>query len=1322
MAEITKSTYATDVKDVKYNGTADRAFWNRKEVMRMVRNGNIVFNRAFFELICDDELSLTAVGSREQPLHDVLDPVSRKTDCDGTTVEVEFEGAEDVIVPNETEEEKSGTYTIRQKVSNLEITGRWKQEAAKVEKYEFLYVDRASVVYDDNIRAGGSTVDPRITVYYMLKEILSSGVNREKLYSNAGYATDAAGAPLNSSGATIDDDGGVHAGSLERNETNEREVFAVNEMAGTVYISQTGETKPWEWTGSVFVYQNQNKPNYGTPYYSIWSDVTPDSLDAATESAQVEISAWLLTDIVWSSGAEDQDSERTTVYLEPSVGTLSSTSASGNATITWSGLRNTTGVDRTVSLRIYHGSAGVYDKTYSLPQSGAEFSKWIYWKIQSVSAGYDRIPAGGGTVTPYVSVTVIYYAEYTDGTAHYDETKNKTYSGVSVSAATAPNAPSIAGVTFNSKTGAVYAPSLGHVETPETEVFYVGSLSGSFVEDLSDVTVEWSWDGGAYVGQAENYKRKTGETAYTFNSEISPETLEGSDTVISVSYNAWYHEYYYWDSAPSKIISDDTAQWMYIRITGDATASKDVKGSGTYTYDVGKATSDRSFKVTVTNDFGYKDELDITQIARVFSHYRFGGVSSVGVSYDEVGANGGDSYPSISIRAYFYAVYSDGTEDSAPVYDNDIKSVTVVSASGYADNSSGATVNNSTGVVTVGRVPKVETPERNVFNVTGMAGTFASSLTGKSHDWNWTGTAGVTQMENVYELVSGPTKTLKSSVSSTSLEAVDTTITVTGTAVETSYYAWSSYPEQAYWEKSTKNLVLYVMNNRDTSDVKHIVGTDVSVTFDVGVNTSTTTQRTFLIEVYDADGDYSESYYITQKVNSYSEWWTTPVLNGSIVMEDILADGTGQPVLVPIKQYKYGGTEGSSGATLLETYTASVLATAVGGSAVSGTGASFSGGEISASNLGTSATSRRKVYTLTSVTVPGKDKSHTIPLSSSVAVYQEANVEKWVIVDTLISFSPTSKAITYASQTVAFTLYANDYGRYEYTSGSKTDTQMTSATGTLSVSGPDGATLSSSSFSANENGKGYTLSVTENVRDVSKTFTVTAKASSGLRTSTFPVTQGAASFVLTAGSDKECNATASTVYVTFTSSRNGKVWEPAFTTNNADATINKSGITLSGTTYTVPVAIKANSSSSNRDIIVTATQSRYSGDVTATVTITQAGAAQNLPLAGVVLNECMYTSDTLASVSYSLYFTASPSSSYQGGTLSNVVIQLNTAANGSGSVLASRTIGNVTVSRGSNSSTYSGTLNSGGRVAYLLVYWGGSLQFATEVEEYVPEG
>ena len=89
----------------------------------------------------------------------------------------------------------------------------------------------------------------------------------------------------------------------------------------------------------------------------------------------------------------------------------------------------------------------------------------------------------------------------------------------------------------------------------------------------------------------------------------------------------------------------------------------------------------------------------------------------------------------------------------------------------------------------------------------------------------------------------------------------------------------------------------------------------------------------------------------------------------------------------------------------------------------------------------------------------------------------------------------------------------------------------------------------------------------------------------------------------------------------------------------------------------------------------------------------------------------------LSKVRYSLAFTAVDLEKYQGGTLGNVVVQLNTRANASGNVIATRTIDDVVVGKGATSQTYSGMFSSNGAMCYFLVYWDDTLQFVSQPEE-----
>lgn len=371
-----------------------------------------------------------------------------------------------------------------------------------------------------------------------------------------------------------------------------------------------------------------------------------------------------------------------------------------------------------------------------------------------------------------------------------------------------------------------------------------------------------------------------------------------------------------------------------------------------------------------------------------------------------------------------------------------------------------------------------------------------------------------------------------------------------------------------------------------------------------------------------------------------------------------------------------------------------------------------SDGGLYKNSCGTTVTPQRTVYTVKSYKFTANEVTRTIS-NTAFNIGQAANKQEstsWFgTYNISISHSPTGN-IANTGGTKTISVSSTENGKITYTS---TATQNTTRNATATLSTSLG-TLSITSITGSGTS---TLTVGENI-SAQRSITVTAKSGSTSKTTT--IIQNAVVYVLTAGDDVEANATATTVDVTFVSSRNGSPWQPTFSSDVSWATVKfKSS---SGNTFTVTVTLAANTSTSTRTATITATQTRYSDPGTATLTVTQAGKAVALPKFGVLLDECVYTNDSLSYVSYSIRFTASPSSSYAGGTASNVIVQLNTMPNGSGSVIASKTLtSSLTVNKGNTSSTYSGTLSADGRICYFLVYWDNTLQFYTDIEENVPE-
>ena len=285
--------------------------------------------------------------------------------------------------------------------------------------------------------------------------------------------------------------------------------------------------------------------------------------------------------------------------------------------------------------------------------------------------------------------------------------------------------------------------------------------------------------------------------------------------------------------------------------------------------------------------------------------------------------------------------------------------------------------------------------------------------------------------------------------------------------------------------------------------------------------------------------------------------------------------------------------------------------------------------------------------------------------------------------------------------------------KYTYSSGSTDYGEYSDASARVTYS--DGvSSVSTSSFSGSRT---ITANVSENISG-SRYPRVTVTASNDSSEYDYASAyQEEVSYTLTAGSNQECNGDATNVNVSFVSSRNGKPYAPTITSGSSWASI--TSVTSSGSTYYAVVSVGANPNSSTRDVAITATQTRYNGNDSKSLTITQAGKAVNLPKFNVEILELMYTDGILSKVSYDIRLTAYPSSEYNGGTASNLRVSLNTKKDGTGTNIVTPKLlaSSVTVDRGTTSDSYRGILDSNGNFCYFLVYWDDKLQFASEIEE-----
>lgn len=379
-------------------------------------------------------------------------------------------------------------------------------------------------------------------------------------------------------------------------------------------------------------------------------------------------------------------------------------------------------------------------------------------------------------------------------------------------------------------------------------------------------------------------------------------------------------------------------------------------------------------------------------------------------------------------------------------------------------------------------------------------------------------------------------------------------------------------------------------------------------------------------------------------------------------------------------------------------------------------------GVVTVPSLGTTERAARNVFTVETmagtVIIPEVDGGRVVEWSwnGGLSILQMENYRHTTHLsyDVSVSANPATGVANSGNTTSKISATAYQNVRYTWDSGAPYVDDRIGINGTLST---NLGTLSANSVTGSGSA---TLTLGENI-SAARTATITLSAAGIKKTCT--VSQNAVSYVLTKGEDKECSATASTINVSFTSSRNGSALEPTFTANISGVTFGT--ISRSGTTYTVPVNIPENKESAMRTIIITATQTRYDGNKTAQVIITQAAAAaDNRPKAAFVY-VFQYNDASKSNVAYSVYFDASQKKNgeyvYQGGKFTNVVIQLNTQENGGGSVLGdSAELGDVTVSQGGKSKTYSGTIKAG-QSCYVRVYYDNTWQVVTPPDDYQPE-
>lgn len=415
--------YATDISRLRLDGVVDRAFIDNGEAMHMVIDDLVVFNRALFYLEAETEIRLAPNGTKGEPLYKTIDPISSKKYYNGVIYEAEITGADEIIEPNDTDEEKSGTWEITQRYSNFKISGTWVQEADVVVRKEFMYVHEVSIAYDGIAYANGTIVEPRVTVFYVIKEYYASGDNSTKTLETNGDITYAYGVPLNSSGATIDSETGViKPMNLGNNPTPYQECFAINKMNGTISVTDSDgtQTHDWEWSGNEFLYQESNSVrDNGDGYYDILSaiDGYKDRIGGEAAEVGINVSAWYAQPKIWTSGYPETDYSKTYANLSTDVGTVSPTTVYGDEQAIVSIPQNGN-TERVIHVNVYNSSAN-YDETHTITQDA--YVANASWSKPTINGSIEfEIPASGNPVLFIVPVKQIKTLDGKSNTFEWD--------------------------------------------------------------------------------------------------------------------------------------------------------------------------------------------------------------------------------------------------------------------------------------------------------------------------------------------------------------------------------------------------------------------------------------------------------------------------------------------------------------------------------------------------------------------------------------------------------------------------------------------------------------------------------------------------------------------------------------------------------------------------------------------------------------------------------------------------------------------------------------------------------------------------------------
>lgn len=513
------SDYIIDKNKLSGGGDAVKGMYLGGDVMQAYLGSSQVFNRALYSIEAFDIL-IPAEGTADMKGTCLVD--SFKTDRDGAVTEVDYTISPSSLDANDTDDEKTGFYTVTQNVSGLKTTGKYTQAAKVLLGYTYHGLKVTSVTYM-YAPANGGFITPVVGYSGTRRAVYSNGDTVDESWgSNTSVLLSATGKAL-VTGATFDsriDIGKVYAPDLGTTESDTRAVAQI-----TALTIEAIDGSVLSWNGTVYAYQFENvkTTTYGTP------TVTASYTDiGANGSAAVLTITWSQTKTdSYSSGADPVETSLSGTINNSATTGNCITSISGTSYLTGASLVTTSGLasrgNITASSLAYTAKdrtkAYVVSVTVNVNGKSATESVTVYQAANVVSSYYTEpeitsvtatdVGAGGSAASISVKYTQSLVTTSTANPSGKSSAVGGTTSPATVMGETVSNNGAKSGVK-------IVADSLGTTVKSRTVVYRVVSASV-----LSNGRTGL-WSGELDVYQAANAVTGTTYGAYSASVVATP--------------------------------------------------------------------------------------------------------------------------------------------------------------------------------------------------------------------------------------------------------------------------------------------------------------------------------------------------------------------------------------------------------------------------------------------------------------------------------------------------------------------------------------------------------------------------------------------------------------------------------------------------------------------------------------------------------------------------------------------------------------------------------------------------------------------------------